>query len=381
MLAIPHPEVLAPDWVPPTLIARSEPLERLGRALPVPLDPPERTAVAVVRGPPGSGTSAVARRAGLDVAERLRREVAPGLPLFAAVRVRSIGGPLGVASELLRTLDPQFNPRGFTVAQLMAGFLRRILHGARPAVVVLDDIGTECADLRPIVGALLAPDRFLPEGTTVRPSIWLVVAGHDVAEAGWRRVRSAGVPFDRAVSLPPYTLGQIEAIVRDRARRALGRDAPDGWAERIVRYATLQGTGARRVIELLRCEALGAGGFEYGLPIAPSAKPVRLAIEPRLLEALERASLHGPTLFREVRAWEARLAHQQGVRPLPSTTLWRRIVRLEAAGVIRREVRPGGSGGTQSRVELVRAVPRDSLPTGPSGTLPRNASAFGVWGP
>ena len=50
------------------------------------------------------------------------------------------------------------------------------------------------------------------------------------------------------------------------------------------------------------------------------------------------------------------LAQEQGARPLPTTTLWRRIVRLEQAGYVRREIRPGGSGGTLSLVRVLTPI-------------------------
>ncbi|HTT74225.1 MAG TPA: hypothetical protein VMG99_08835 [Thermoplasmata archaeon] len=42
---------------------------------------------------------------------------------------------------------------------------------------------------------------------------------------------------------------------------------------------------------------------------------------------------------------------------LPMTTAWRRLVRLEVEGRIRRVVRPGGHGGTFSAVEFAGSLP------------------------
>ncbi|MCI4358466.1 MAG: hypothetical protein L3J95_02805 [Thermoplasmata archaeon] len=378
MLRPDHPEVLAPDWIPPVLVGRSEALEALRRQLPVPRSQRTRPEVAILKGPPGSGTSVVARRAGLGVVERLRQSGEPTPALFAPVRVRWAAGPLGIATELMHRLDPSFCAHGFSVPQLMAGFLRRLLHSARPAVVLLDDLGADCADIGPILGPLLAPNRFLPEGADSPPNLWLLLAGTEGAEACWTRARAAGITVDAAVVLPGYRQREVEAIVRDRARRALGREAPEGWAKEIAEHATFHGIGARQAIELLRGEIFGPAGIFPGSPYAAPSAAVRLAVEPRLLEAIERAACSGATLLRDVKQWEARLARSEGVRPLPSTTLWRRIVRLEAAGVLRREVRTGGSGGTQSRLELVHPIPGGPFATARSGTPRAGGSSFGL---
>ncbi len=375
MLRAEHPEVLARDWTPPVLIGRSWPLDELRRALRVPPAIEGRTEVAIVRGPSGSGTSAVARRAALDVVERWRHAGGAGRPLVAVVRVAWAETTRGVAAELLQRFDPDFAPHGFPVAELMAGFLRRLARAGRPAIVVLDDIGPAAPDLSPIVRALLVPERFLPEGGSGRPPIWLLAAGSDEPGAAWEHLAEAGAT-GAEVRLAPYSAAELSAIVRDRARRALGRDAPDLGGDRFAPPPSVAAGGARRAIELLRREFGPPSGpwiapFSGGDPLA-----VSLPVEPRLLDALERAAVSGSAMMSSLKEWEARLAREEGARPLPATTLWRRIVRLEAAGIVRREVRTGGNGGTQSRLELLRPVPRASGPTGPTGTSRAGGSRF-----
>ncbi len=353
MDALPHPEVLAPEWTPPTLVARAAPLAALREQLKTDRSPAETTPVVLVRGPPGSGTSAVARRAALELIERMRRTPSAAPPLFAPVRVPWATGPRGIASELLQRLDPEHLPRGFPVAEILAGFLRRLARTGRPAIVLLDDLRTDSADIGPIVRALRAPDRFLPEGEERAARIWLLLAGDDRVSACWDRAFRAGLPREPCVVLGEYRREDVVAIVRDRARRALGRDPPDGWAERIGGRAFDSGPGARRAIALLHRELTGPTPPPRPVPGRPAAP---FSVEARLLEALKRTASGGPTFLHSVREWEARLARDEGVRPLPATTLWRRIVRLEAAGIVRRAVRTGGNGGTQSTVELVGPI-------------------------
>jgi hypothetical protein len=372
MLRPDHPEVLVPDWTPPVLIGRQAALVELAAELPLPPTRAGGTRVACVRGPGGSGVSSVARRAALELVERLRRRAGEPVPVHSAIRIPWTAGPRGVAGELMRALDSSFEPRGFPIAELMAGFLRRLTRGRRSAVVVFDDLRASAPDLAPVLRPLLAPDRFLPEGIEWVPPLWVLLAGTGEPAAVWDRAGQVGVPVERAIRLAPYSEAELRAIVSDRAQRALGRPAPEGWAGRFAAAAASQGTGARRAMELLRRE-LAEPRAEVGPePGPPGMSRSPLPVEPRLLDALERAAGAGPTLLSTVRDWETRLAHQAGVRPLATTTLWRRIVRLEAAGVLRREVRTGGEGGSQSRLELVRPLGPRPIATGRLG-MPRGA--------
>jgi len=314
---------------------------------------------------------------GLSIAEELRREEGGPLPRLITVRVRWCSGAQAVAAELLRRFDPGFEPHGFPVAEIMAGFLRRLVREKRPAVIVLDDIGPDAPDLGLIVRALMGPVRFLPEGVDTPPRIWLLLAGATESNATWRRVHRSGVPADHTLLLPPYTEPELEAIVRDRAQRALGRVPPEPWAATVV--ATVAGTTAARAIERLRRELVEPLAAERGpwSGVPPIAR--QLSVEPRLLIALEQSTVRGSIPLHDLKERERRLALAEGERPLPSTTFWRRIVRLEAAGFIHRDVRPGGAGGTMSRLELLRPISNGTLATSgnPRAGAPARSVSFG----
>jgi hypothetical protein len=145
----------------------------------------------------------------------------------------------------------------------------------------------------------------------------------------------------------------------------------------VVARSLREGRGIGRALDLLRRELLGPT-LQRGVPTSLTLDSTRAPVEPRILAALERATRGRPATLGEIRAWEERLAAQEGARPLPATTLWRRMVRLQAAGVIRRDVRPGGPGGTRSTIELVGPVPfytltagdQTLLGSGPRGGVP-----------
>jgi hypothetical protein len=356
MYATPHPGVLTPDWLPPVLPDRAAELAELAEILGDPYPGRSPPWVAAVVGPSGSGTSATARLAARRLVEALHREGGAPAPALVRVRVAEANGTQGVASGLLKGLDGGFEPRGFPVAEILAGFLRRLAREHRPAVVVLDDIGPDAPDLAPVLRALLAPARFLPEGNEVAPTVWTILAGRIEAEAAWNRMHRVGLPRTVRIPLRPLHEPAIRAIVLDRATRALGHAPPVELVDRMVERCAREGRGAARALDLLRRELLGPTAHRPDLPMLGSGAG-RLAVEPRILAALERATRGRPATLAEIRSWEERLASEEGVRPLPATTLWRRMVRLQAAGVIRREVRPGGPGGTRSTVELVGPVP------------------------
>src|SRR5580658_8217199 len=235
MLAVAHPEVLAHDWLPPTLVGRADELARLESLLGDPIPDRPLPWSAVVRGPPGSGTSATARLAARRLVESYRRDrPASTAPLLVAVRVRWCAGSHGVATALLQSLDDGFSGQGFPVVEIVAGFLRRLSRIGRPAVVVLDDVGPDTPDLRPILRGLLSPLRFLPEGVDAAPPIWTLVAG-DMDRCGdWTSRRTLGIPPEATVTLPTMDPEILRGILVDRLGRALGRPPPEALAERLV---------------------------------------------------------------------------------------------------------------------------------------------------
>ena len=376
MLPVAHPEVLTVDYLPPVPIARRAEVDRLVAAL---TSERARThgGIAMVRGPSGSGTSTVARLAARAVAETFRHESPPKPMVVATVRVRWCSGALAVAAALLHNLDETFRPRGFPVAELLAGFLRRLQRSGRGAVVVLDDLGPGAPDLGPVLRALRAPKRFLPEGDDRLLTITVILAGRPDAVKVWETARRCGEELSATIELNPYTSRELSAIISDRACRAFGREPPMELVDRLLRQAAREGRGTSSLMERLRRDTLGnnAPGMRPVDPTSGEVEPLR--VEGHVLRALERVALGARAPLAEVRHWASVFAREEGVRPLPTTTLWRRIVRLETSGWLRRDVRTGGPGGTSSMIELLRPIAESpaarwelSTPRGSDGPSP-----------
>jgi len=256
---------------------------------------------------------------------------------------------------LLQRVDEGFDGRGFPVSEVLAGLLRRLRREGRPTIVVLDDIGVAGPDLLPVVRAFAEPDRFLPEGESGLPPIWMILAGTRESLAGLDRALGPRFPVGPFVHVSEYDPELLRAIARDRAERALGHPPPAKLVERVVRRTIEDGGSARRAVELLRREMLGGSVRELRDGVSPG-RSRGISIEPWVVRAIGVASQGRAARVAEVKRIEAELALAQGSRPLPTTTLWRRIVRLEQAGYVRREIRPGGSGGTLSVVKVLTPV-------------------------
>jgi len=356
MLPTPHSEVLAQDWLPPVVLGREVEVAELVRRLDAPRPRAPPPWLSGVVGPRGAGSSAVARRAAREVADRIRAATPGPLPRWIALRAARARGTHGLAATMLRHLDEGFDGRGFSVPEILAGFLRRMRREGRPCVLVFDDVRVGGPDLAPILRAIGSPDRFLPEGESGIPPVWALVAGTpeavervDVELAGRFRVGPC-------VPLAPYDPRALRILLEDRARRALGREGPPELLERIVASAVTDGGGATRAIDLLRRYLLASPRQPRSLVPPGAMRDGAIPIESWVVRAIEEAAQGRAAPVGEVRRIETRYAREQGVAPLPATTLWRRIVRLEQAGYIRREVRPGGVGGTRSLIRVTAPV-------------------------
>ncbi len=354
MSTVVHPEALVEQWVPPVAIGRSREIEAAVLGAESSREGPSRPGLAVVTGPPGSGSSVVARWAARRLADRCRALAPGGAARIVHVPTRLYRSPHGIACALVRSYDAGLDGRGFPWGDLLAGFLRRIRRDGQPTVTVLDDLRLAGPDLLRLIRALGEPDRFLPEGDPGLPPFYTILTG--TPEGLRLRDREGAGRWARAatVELAPYPEERLREIVADRMVRATDRAAVLSTAARIAHQSFLEAGGARRAIDLLR--------REFGIretvraPEDPDASVPARTIEPHLWQALVSALADGSCDVGELHRWEILCAQRAHRPPLATTTFWRRMVDLERRGWIRREVRCGGIGGSRTRLVVRRPV-------------------------
>jgi len=378
MTTVVHPEALSDQWVPPVAIGRAREIEATVTLAESSREGPSRPGLAAVIGPPGSGSSVVARWAARRLADRCRAQVLDGGIRMACIPTRLYHSPHGIASALVRSYDAGLDGRGFPWGELLAGFLRRVRRDGRPTVTVLDDLRLAGPEMLRLIRALAEPDRFLPEGEPGLPPFYTILAG---TPEGLRRLEGEGVgrwARTEPIRLAPYPEERLREIVVDRMVRATDRAADLSRASEIAHQTWLEGGGARRAIDRLRQELGVRTPVEGPEPPGPrSGAPIEAHLSRALVSALSEGSCDVGELHR----WEVLWARRAGRPPLATTTFWRRMVDLERRGWLRREVRCGGIGGSRTRLVARRPVAewvtaRSAPETRPDGGLVGSAGVL-----
>ena len=338
-------------WGAPALVGREEVLAAQERELRAALDLHGRAVVSVV-GPRGAGTSSIAERAVATFAERFlgRRS-----PLVLRVEVSQCRTPGLLVKALFRRIDPDFQGQGASTEFLSMLLLRRLRTLGRPAVVWLDQAHSS-GEFGRVARAIARPQEVLPEGVSgLPPLLVLVSGGRDLVPEEIETVRTQVPPLQGPALL--------EAI---RARAALAFNVPPGpeivgaWAD----LAVASGRGLSIVGDLLseagvRAEARGSLRVDLEDVALPSCLPRHGSdaegFEAALLDILRAAA--GPFAVGELRRRLAVRCGEVGLRAPTQARLWRHLVGLERKGVVRREVRMGGAGGSATLVSLTAVPP------------------------
>ena len=344
------PRVLEPGWVSPRLLGQDDLLTRLRTSVLLGLTPGARVAVSIA-GPKGSGTSSVARWLVDSASAHIARPGAKGVPLVLHVDATACRTPLALVSALFRGIDPTFVGRGASTEFFTLLFLRRIRTVGRPAIIWFDQVPSKPAEIGRVLSSISEPARLLPEGPEGLPEMLVVTSGgSDPIPGAVGALRTA---------LPPLLGQDLRQAIMARATAAFAV-APSSEAIRaLADLSVARGWGLSTVGELLaeagrRAEARGGRRLEVA-DVALPAYPPRHSFdvegfEASLLEVLRGA--RGGIPVGELRQSVATRCRERGAPAPGHARLWRHLVALERRGLVQREVRLGGPGGSSSLVHL-----------------------------
>lgn len=218
-------------------------------------------------------------------------------------------------------------------------------------------------ELSRVLGALAQPARTLPEGPEGLPTTLVMASGgSDPLPERVGALRTA---------LPPLLGHDLRQAISFRANAAFAAPPAPQAVVAMADLSVARGWGLSTVGELLaeagrRAEARRAQWPEVedvGLPTDPpkgSRECPKFASV--LLDVLRGA--RGATSLSTLKPILAARCEEEGLRLPSQARFWRHLVRLERLGIVSRDVRLGGRGGSQTVVALrnqrVRSVPSSS---------------------
>ena len=229
--------------------------------------------------------------------------------------------------------------------------IQQALRG-RPTVIILDGIDRLMPAQREeiIYGLLGFP----------KCALACIAKGTQALAAMDEGVRSRLSPV--VIQLPPYSAEELEAILTDRAERAL---APNSWTPVVLKRIAAEANGdARMAIQVLR-QAAAAAEMSENAKLTPRLverclTPWRLVQQETRLAGLseherilfDQAKQHGPLRVSELARRYAASCQSRNIRPMARRTFTKYLSQLSAAGLLETSNQQPGPGG-----RIVRSIP------------------------
>jgi len=336
--------LLSPETVAGEPIGREEESEQLRTCL-APMLRGESALNTWVSGPPGSGKTLLARCAVQEACGGAGTRVAAYVNCW---QHRSLYSVLQTIIDELKVLGAEAQDTNIKMDRI-----RQALRG-RPFTFILDEIDRPMpAQREEIIYGLLS----LPKG-----ALACIANGTQALATMDERVRSRLSPV--VIRLSPYSAKELEAILTDRARRAL---APDSWTPAVLnRIAAAANGDARVAIQVLR-QAAAAAEMYGNTKLTPRLveqclRPWHLVQEEARLVGLsehekilvEQVKQHSPLGASELARHYVACCQGRNIRPMARRTFTKYLGRLSAAGLLETSGEPAGPGG-----RIVRAITAD----------------------
>jgi archaeal cell division control protein 6 len=374
-------EVLRDSYVPSRLPHREEQIRLVAEVLAPALrgDVPSNL---LIYGKIGTGKTAVVAQVRQDM---LRRTDLAAHLTFVTVNCGNIDTPY----SLLQTIGNSFTkvesdriPTGWSLDRVQAAMRRMMEVRGGTVLLVLDEIDRLVA--RSGDGVLYTLSQINTELEGAR--LVLVGISNDLKFTNHLDARVRSRLNEEKILFPPYDAGQLQDILRDRAREAFKDGVVDpGVVERCAAYAALENGDARRALALLRLSAEMAERdhakritpdhvvkaknrleqdiiIECVRTLPPHCKVLLYAI----LQSYERR--RNGVLTGEVYDSYKRLAERLGLQPLHARSISNYVSELESLGLIRATIVSRGRGGRTREIivdvplsETIPALEEDPL--------------------
>ncbi|MGC8555404.1 MAG: Cdc6/Cdc18 family protein [Conexivisphaera sp.] len=359
-------DVLRNDYVPDHILFRDNEISQLGQML-APLLRGNKPSNIFLYGKTGTGKTVVARYVMRKMNEKFREL---GLnSTFIYVNTRLASTQYKVLVDLGSQLDVSIPFTGLSLSEASSRIFERIRRDGRNVVVILDEIDYIVKNFG---------DDMLYEFTRVNNQLsgnFITIMGisNDLKFKEYLDPRVLSSLSEEEVVFPPYTVEELEAILRDRAAAAFRPGAVSDSAIRLcASLAASEHGDARRAVDLLRVAGELAEREGSDEVTADHVSRASRSIErDRTYEVIRSLPLHGKLILAAVLATpeEANtgrlysnyvaIARRLGVEPLTQRRVSGILSELDVLGVVNAPVVSSGRFGRSKRIKL--AVPRDAV--------------------
>lgn len=305
--------------------------------------------VVAVTGQSGSGTTTVAGRV-IQLASHVMAQSNSGVrPTILRINMRKVRGSHALLVRLFARFVTEFSGRGFSSQYLTELFCRRLSVEATPIVIWFDNVGKN-EDVKVIWTTLIQrscqlewPHRIVFSGT-FDPSA-------TVAE---RPDAISRIHVERP------TPDDLLTVLRSLCAEALAVQPSQGTLLAMRERLLSSGKGLSKAPQLIReagekAERRGSDRIEEHdvTFLKPSREKIdTVSLNATIMESLRISGKGRRLSVGELNAEIAERLRKSGIRVPSACHVRRRLSRLEAEGLISREVVLGGNGGTRSYVSL-----------------------------
>jgi archaeal cell division control protein 6 len=367
-------EILRESYLPSRLPHRENQIRAVAEVL-APALKGDLPSNLLIYGKIGTGKTAVVQQVRQEFQ---RRSDLPKGVTFISVNCGNIDAPYSLLQTIGNSLalrEADRIPTGWSLDRVQVAVRELIDAGSGIVVLILDEIDRLVA--RSGDGLLYTLSQFNTE--LDRSRLCIVGISNDLKFTNNLDARVRSRLNEEKILFPPYNAGQLEDILRDRAREVFREGTVDPLViERCAAYAALENGDARRALALLRLSAEMAErdrskriGVDHVVK-AKSRLELDIIVECcrtlpshckvllyAILQAYERR--RGAIATGDIYEGYCRLCQRLGLQPLHARSISNYLSELENLGLIRATIVSRGRGG-RTREVLVEVPIAETMP-------------------